>query len=185
MSANPDESLDRIDLEKLHDGILAAIRNRFGARLKTVCAYDPVDPDFSDIKTPAVLLELAEMSPGGRTSGGRSAVALGFTAHCMLSAKTEDVQIQVRNFAAQILRLVDGNHWELADMVERPSGLEAFPGMFTPGEKGFESWVVNWKQTVHLGDSWELPDDGPPRGVFASMVPLIGLAHKHQYVRVS
>lgn len=193
MNEKAEEPLELVDLGQLHEGIIAAIRQRFGGRLKTVAMYDPVDPELKDIRTPAVLLELAEIHPAGRVSGGRTPIELGFTAHCMLSTKTESVQLEVRNFAVQIMRLVDGNRWGLGEFADRAEGLEAFPGIFSPGEKGFESWVVNWKQTVHLGDVWELPGDvmpgvpgepGAPAEVYLGMAPDIGLAHRDKYERV-
>ena len=163
MSGKPDES--QVDLTELHNRIIAAIRERFGARLTTVDMYNPVDPNSQSIKTPAVLLELAEIRPSGRATGGRTPMELVWTAHCVLSAQTENVQLEVRNFAAHLLRLIDGARWGL-DYVERAGDLEAFPGLFTPGEKGFESWLVSWKQTAHLGEVWELPVDGPALEVF-------------------
>lgn len=181
MSGKPDES--DVDLTVLHERIVAVIRERFGARLTTVGMYNPVDPDSESIKTPAVLLELAEMRPGGRATGGRTPMELVWTAHCVLSAQTENVQLEVRNFAAQLVRLIDGARWGL-DFVERAADLEAFPGLFTPGEKGFESWLVSWKQTAHLGEAWELPVDGPALEVFLGESPHIGQDHEGNYRQV-
>ncbi|MNL69168.1 hypothetical protein D3C87_1939920 [compost metagenome] len=56
--------------------------------------------------------------------------------------------------------------------------------MFTPGEKGFESWLVSWKQTAHLGEAWELPVDGPAVEVFLGESPHIGKDHEGNYQRV-
>ena len=181
MNGKPDES--QVDLTELHHRIIAAIRERFGSRLTTVGMYNPVDPDSQSIKTPAVLLELAEIRPNGRTTGGRTPMELVWTAHCALSAQTENVQLEVRNFAAQLVRLIDGARWGL-DYVERAGDLEAFPGLFTPGEKGFESWLVSWKQTVHLGEIWELPVDGPAVEVFLGESPNTGQDHEGNYRQV-
>lgn len=161
------------DLGVLHDAIAAAVRARFGPRLVTVGEYNPVDGDSKTVKTPALLLELVEIRPGGRTSGGRTPLELAWSAHCVLSSATDDVQRQVRNFAAEVLRLVDGNRWEQGEAVERATELEAFPGMFKPGDKGFESWVVNWKQTAHLGELWQLPVDVAGE-VYVAEFPNIG-----------
>lgn len=161
MSEKADEGQTIDDVSLLHDQIVAAVRARFGPRLKTVAEYDPVDVDSATIRTPAVLLELVEMRPAGRVTGGRTPVELAWSAHCVLSSATDNVQREVRNFSAQVLCLVDGNSWGLGTAVTRAVELEAFPGLFRPGEKGFESWVVNWKQTAHLGQVWELPADGP------------------------
>ena len=170
MSEN-DESPALKDLGALHDNIAATVRQAFGSRLKTVAEYDPVDSESNTIKTPAVLLELGEMRPGGRVTGSRTPVELAWSAHCVLSAATVNVQREVRNFAAKVMTVVDGERWELGDAVTRAEELSAFPGMFKPGEHGFESWIVNWKQTAHLGDSWELPEDSVPGEVKIGPAP--------------
>lgn len=150
------------NLDALHTNMVSAIRERFGKLIKTVGEYDPTDPQSETIKTPAILIELTEFRPAGRTSGGRHAVELSWAAHCILSAATDDIQRQVRNFGLQALCLIDGQRWGLPDAVERASELEGYPGLFKPGDKGFESWIVNWKQTVHMGEGWQLPGDGAP-----------------------
>lgn len=185
MSENAEDGQTIEDVGLLHDQIVAAVRERFGARLKTVDAYNPVDADGQAIKTPAVLLELVEIRPGGRVTGGRTPVELAWSAHCVLSAATDRVQREVRNFATQVLILVDGNSWGLGSAVTRAGELEAFPGMFKPGDKGFESWIVNWKQVAHLGETWELPVDGPAAEVFVGEAPNIGTGHEDDYKRVT
>lgn len=171
MSENLDASPTLEDMGLLHDNIAAAVRARFGSRLATVAEYDPVDAHSKTIKTPAVLLELVEIRPAGRVTGGRTPAELAWSAHCVLSAATTNVQREVRNFAAQVMQLVDGNRWGLGEAVTRAEELEAFPGAFKPGDKGFESWIVNWKQTAHLGASWELPDDPVPGEVVIGPAP--------------
>lgn len=185
MSENAEGTQTIEDVGLLHDQIAAALRTRFGERLKTVGEYDPVSTEAGEIKTPAVLLELVEIRPAGRVSGGRTPVELHWSAHCVLSVATDKVQREVRNFATQVLCLVDGNRFGLGDAVERAAELEAFPGMFKPGDKGFESWIVNWKQTAHLGAVWELPEDGPAAEVFVGEFPNIGPGHEGDYKQVT
>jgi len=175
MSENVEDGQTIEDVGLLHKQIVAALRARFGARLKTVGEYDPVNAQSGGIKTPAVLLELVEIRPAGRVTGGRTPVELAWSAHCVLSSATDNVQREVRNFATQVLCLFDGNSFGLGSAVTRAGELEAFPGMFKQGDKGFESWIVNWKQTAHLGKAWELPVDGPADEVFVGEFPNIGL----------
>lgn len=184
MSEN-DEQAALKDLNELHDNIAKALRLAFGARLKTVSEYDPVDGETGAIQTPAVLLELVEIRPAGKVTGGRTPVELAWSAHCVLSEATANVQREVRNFAAKVLTVVDGNRWELAGAVTRAEELSAFPGMFKPGEHGFDSWIVNWKQVAHLGDSWELPVDGPALEVYVGESPNVGRAHVGEYERIA
>ena len=54
--------------------------------------------------------------------------------------------------------------------------------MFKPDEKGFESWVVTWKQTYHLGDV-ALPPDYLPTDVYMGEAPAVGHGHEDDYLR--
>lgn len=143
------------DLTSIHEAMVKAIKEAF-PMVKTVDAYDVTRK--GTIMTPAILLEALEMKPGRRVTGSRTPLTVEFYAHCVLSVKTENVALQVRNFAASLLQTIDGNTWGLGDFAERPTSLSAFPGVFNPDEKGFESWVVGWEQTVHLGEVWKEAD---------------------------
>lgn len=169
------------DLTALHDAMALSIESSM-PMLKTIKAYDPMTRDT--IATPAVLIEAIEMKPGGRLTGGRLPVTVEFAAHCCLSVKTERVELEIRNFAAKMMQVIEGNKWGLADAVERPERLTAFPGAFKPDDKGFESWVVTWEQTIHLGDVWE-GVDFLPTDVYLGESPNIGAAHKDKYEKIT
>ncbi|KEQ11286.1 hypothetical protein GZ77_26090 [Endozoicomonas montiporae] len=169
------------DLTLVHDNMIAAVKAAMPI-MKNVAAYDPIG-DRKKLVLPAVLVEVGEMSPGGKNTGGRTPVTIQFAFHCMLSAEVENVQLEVRNFAARILQLVDGNRWELGRAAERPEDLKAFPGEFDPGNKGFESWVVCFEQVFHMGEM-KLPPDDTPKEAFYSEAPKIGLAHKDDYIQI-
>ena len=169
------------DLTALHDAMSLAIKDSM-AMLQTVKSYDPLTRDT--IITPAVLIEAVEMKPGSRVTGGRLPVTVEFAAHCCLSVKTERVELEIRNFAAKLLQVVNGNKWGLADAVERPERLTAFPGMFKPDDKGFESWVVTWEQTIHLGEVWQ-DADFLPTEVYVGEAPDIGAANKDKYEKIT
>lgn len=172
---------EQTDFETLHDAIVAQIKAKM-PMLKTVKSYDPTERDA--IKTPALLLELVEMKPGRKVGDGRLPITAEFAAHCLLSVKTERVDVEIRNFAAKMLQVVNGSKWGLADSVERPEALGAFPGMFKPDDKGFESWIVVWEQTLHLGDIWENADF-LPNDVYVGEAPEIGLANQDKYENIT
>ncbi len=169
------------DFEQLHEAMKAEISKQIPV-LSTVEAYNPGYRDA--IKTPAVLLEIVDMEPGRKTGDGRLPVTAMFVAHCCLSVKTERVELEVRNFAAKLMQVIDRNRWGLGDAVEQPVDLGACPGLFKPDDKGFESWVVVWKQTVHLGDVWQ-DADFLPTDVYIGEAPNIGAAHKDDYEKVT
>ena len=62
------------DFTALHQAIINDIKAKVPS-VKTVVAYDPTDTENGGqrqaVKTPAVLIELAEMKPGTAVSGNR------------------------------------------------------------------------------------------------------------------
>ncbi len=169
------------NLTALHDAMTAEIKTSM-SMLQTVKSYDPTTR--ASVTTPAVLIEAVEMKPGRSTGDGRLPVTVEFAAHCCLSVKTKRVELEIRNFAAKLLQVVNGNKWGLADSVERPERLGAFPGMFKPDDKGFESWVVTWEQTIHLGEVWQ-DADFLPTDVYVGEAPDIGAAHEDKYWKIT
>lgn len=171
------EQKQNVDLIDVHEAMVQSIKNKM-PMLKTVQSYEPFTRDT--IETPSVLIEAVEMKPGKRTGDERLSVTVEFLAHCCLSIRTDRVELEIRNFAAKLMRVIEGNRWGLAEAVERPTRLSAMPGMFKPDDKGFESWVVSWEQTIHLGNVWQ-DTEFMPQEVFIGLSPEIGAAHKDDY----
>ena len=174
-------SNEQVDFEVVHKAIVSKIKAAMPV-LKTVNSYDPTDRDV--IVTPALLIELVEIKPGKKIGDGRLPITAEFAAHCCLSVKTDNVDIEIRNFAAKTLQVVNGNRWGLPKAVERPAALGAFPGMFKPDDKGFESWVVVWEQDVHLGEIWQ-DADFLPQDAYLSAAPNVGLANQDKYEKIT
>lgn len=125
--------------------------------VKTVDAYDVTRK--GTIKTPAVLLEALEMKPGRRVTGRRTPAHGGVLRP--LCPVGENRQRGVGG--AQLRRPPDARdrrqHLGVRRVRRTPDRLtSAFPGVFNPDEKGFESWVIGWEQTLHLGEVWEEAD---------------------------
>lgn len=167
-------------LTACHDAMVAEFKRQM-PWLATVDAYQPLGGGLS-VTSPAILIEAVEMHPGRRITDGRTPVEVEFAAHCVLSVNTENVALEIRNFAALVLQIVDGNRWGLVDLIERPAELAAYPGMFKPDDKGFESWVASWKQTIHLGRP-EVPPDYLPTEVFMGEYPAVGADHADDYTQ--
>ncbi|EQB8931487.1 hypothetical protein ACYVMD_004562 [Vibrio parahaemolyticus] len=167
------------DLTAVHNAQVTAIKDAM-TMVKTVETYDPTKNQ--QVITPAVMLEAVEMKPGRTVTGGRMAVKVEFAAHCYLSAKTDNVQLEVRNMAARLLQIVNRNRWGLEN-AEQPENLAAFPGQFSK-EKGFDSWIVQWEQDFHFGPLWEDPDYLPTE-LWLGEAPDIGAAHKDDYEKLT
>lgn len=167
------------DLTLIHEAQVAAIKKAM-PMLNQVDDYAPeLLEGKTDITSPAVLLEAVNIKPGKKLSGGRFAIIIEFAAHCILSMKTEKVQLEIRNLATRAMQVINENRWGL-DYAQLPRELSAFPGMFSE-KLGFESWVVSWEQEFHLGDI-NLGDDWLPTKVYIGEAPQIGDAHQADYI---
>ncbi|MCY1311986.1 hypothetical protein D9M70_623640 [compost metagenome] len=69
------------------------------------------------------------------------------------------MEVECRQFAAEVLRLIRRNDWGLR-FVDNPVSLSAQPAEFRPGAKGYESWCVTWEQVVYLEEEPSVPDGG-------------------------
>lgn len=168
------------DFSPISAAILEAIKTAI-PQLVTVQFYEPYQPGKPGlIDSPAVLLEVTNIEPGGRVSGGRLSVTFHFGLHCILGTQTPEVNVQVVNLALQVERLVQDNRWALGGAMESPKRIEAFPGVFKPDDKGFESWVVTWSQVAHLGEGNTLPDFLPTQ-VLIGEYPNTGAGHEGDY----
>ena len=169
------------DFTELHDAIEAELKKRLPL-LDTVALYDPTDiePGKSfKIDTPAVLIEMVEAKPGRAVTGGRIPFNCEFALHCILSSKTPDLPLAVRNLAAMVALVVGyteedaeknqitdfvvygRQNWGLGDLgVESVpiDSINLYPGSFKPGKGGkekafgFDSMIVTFEQQIHLGN---------------------------------
>lgn len=169
------------DFTELHDAIESELRARM-PQLDTVALYDPtsIGPGQSfNINTPAVLIEMTEAKPGRAVTGGRIPFNCEFALHCILSSKTKDLPLAVRNLGAMVSLVVGytkedssgeatdttmisaRQNWGLGSKgVESISvdSIAMYPGSFKPGKGGnekafgFDSMIVTFDQQIHLGN---------------------------------
>ena len=170
MSDNP---TSLTDFTPLHEAMITALKTNI-TYIKTVEAYDPTTENeggqHSVVKTPAVLIELAELKPGKPLGDGRQAFSCEFIFHCILSTATKNVELEIRNYAAAVAKVVYRNRWGFSEAAELAGDISAYPGVFKPGDKGFESWVVSFRQNVYIGDV-EVNEEAIPSEVFFGMAP--------------
>ena len=175
------------DFTLLHQAMIDDIKGKLPS-IKTVVAYDPTDENsggqHQSVKTPAVLIELSEMKPGTSRGDGRQAFECEFILHCILSVKTANVQLEIRNYVAAVAKEVWRNKWGLSGCVELPEDISAYPGVFKAGDKGFESWVVSYSQKIYLGDL-PLTTETVPTDVFIGFSPKVGPDNQADYVEVT
>lgn len=171
------------NLKTVHDAQVRFFKSRLESRVETVAAYRS-DAHDQTINTPALLLELELLDEGRDAGDGRDALRCSFTAHCILSNLTDGVEIEVRNFAAEVFRLLIGERFGLGELADDPEAISAAPGEFKPGAEGYESWYVNWEQSVYFGESmWE--GGIVPHTVKLGWSPDVGTGHADDYEQVT
>lgn len=173
-----------IDLDKLHQAIVADIQAKFPA-LQTVEFYrGEGQEDRKQLPTPACLLELTELEPSPEDDPmtEQLAVVAHFEAELVISFRTANAKRSIRKLAASLAAWLHNRRWGDPDNAGKklPTGPCVFAGSYrddfagtTAGQKSetldqFEVWRVEWRQIVHLGASaWAEYDQGAtPTDVF-------------------
>jgi len=139
------------ELKQLQTAIKDGISANFAGTVPTVELYG--DQFQGAVPTPAIIISMDDADVGQSLGDGRLALDCRFSAVCLLGFNTVDVQVEVREFALQLLQLVRYNTWGMPDDVESPSNLAMQPGPFNPDKSGYESFIVSWDQTVFVGES--------------------------------
>lgn len=166
------------DFTELHDNMVAELKKRL-PQLDTVALYDPTEITHGEkfkIDTPAILIEMVEAKPGDAITGGRQAFDCAFQFYCILSKKTPQLPLAVRNLAAAVSQvvgfgeptekeiehdLIPSQSWGLSKRGVKPVAKDSvaiYPGMFKPGKGGndktlgYDSMIVSFEQSIHLGE---------------------------------
>ena len=175
------------NLRQLHDAIIADLTERYADRVYTIAAYDPFPEkngaERLPITTPALLLDVESIDEGEEDGTDRQPLRLTITLHCILSFRTSDTQLELREFAADVAARVRHNRWGLNAAVDHPQAINAQPGEFVPEQAGYDSWRVTWEQQVYVGvNIWaggQLPEE-----IYLGIAPKIGPEHVDDYFRV-
>ncbi len=173
-----------VDIESYLSAVVAAVKDHFGGRLAVVGGYDEIADD-GVIDSPAVLIGIEGFSEGSDRGDDRVPLKCQVSAQCILSVKTENVQVQVRAFAAEFLSVIRRNKFDFGVDVSFPEGLDARPGVLRPGDNGYDSFEVTWDQELYLGESVWDGSGVVPTEVWVSQNPEIGLAHEPDYENVA
>jgi len=169
------------EIKSLFAALKAQLSEHFGDRLKTIDEYLPVR--YGTLETPAALIDIEgfDESPGDDDGTGRIPLTVHIAIHCVLGFRTKNVEIEVRAFAAEVMRILRS----CPHGVGHPERLSGMPGMFRPGEQdGFEDFVITFDVLCRVGESiWE-GDPWIAQEVFVGYVPRIGREHEPDYIRV-
>ncbi|WP_067517847.1 hypothetical protein [Endozoicomonas ascidiicola] len=175
-------------MDAIHDAILRAVTDHWKDQpnqLDTVAEYDPFEKN--PVNSPGVLFSIENMALDASDQTGRTGIILDCNLTCVLSIKTDRVQVQIRQFAAELVRLVEQkglSHWGLGNACTKPGNVNSQPALYSPEKSGFESWAVTWSQTFYIGGPTVEPMPLPER-IYASKAPDIGTPAKPDYQQLT
>lgn len=177
-------------LTDYHEILIDNIVQHFGDSLDSVEAYFPADTENTEesgmaINTPAALVAVDMLEDGEDPGDDRDGIVCNVSIHCVLSTLTPNLDIELRNFAAEMMRSIKRNSFGgvCEGKAERPEGITAVPGRFEGGKNGYDSFVVSFTQTVFLGERWTGVEISPQK-VFFGRYPANGIDNISDYEQV-
>lgn len=158
----------------LHDAIIAEITDKV-AGIQTSGFYPKLR---TSVAVPAVFVDLASIEPGDDLGTGQLSLIARFEARVIVADK-EGSELQVRELAAEVARIIHCNNFGLQTTPAKLVGLSS--DGFSPELDAYDVWVVEWEHEFQLGESiW----DGVgviPETVYIGYTPRIGAAFEEDY----
>ena len=124
-------------------------------------------PDIKQhIPLPAVFLDIAEIEPGADIGTGESTLSVTFEARVIVDVIRAGHYQQAIHLATQLAVLLRTQTWGLA--VEPAEFKRSTQDWTRPELDGYTVWLVEWTQTIYLGEAeWPWPDEHPGSLVFS------------------
>ena len=124
-------------------------------------------PDIEQtIPLPAVFLDIAEIEPGTDIGTGESTLNITFEARVIVDVIRDQHYKQAIHLATQLAVLLRAQTWGLA--VEPAEFRRSTQDWTRPELDGYTVWLVEWAQTIYLGEKeWPWPDETPGTLVFS------------------
>ena len=118
-------------------------------------------PDIQQhIPLPAVFLDIAEIEPGTDIGTGQTTLTFTFEARVIVDVIRVDHYPQAVHLATQMAVLLRAQSWGLP--VEPAEFQRSSQDWTRPELDGYTVWLVEWTQTVYLGEQeWPWPDEPP------------------------
>lgn len=118
-------------------------------------------PDIQQhIPLPAVFLDIAEIEPGTDIGTGQTTLTITFEARVIVDVIRADHYPQAVHLATQLAVLLRAQSWGLP--VEPAEFQRSSQDWTRPELDGYTVWLVEWMQTVYLGEQeWPWPDEPP------------------------
>ena len=124
-------------------------------------------PDIKQhIPLPAVFLDIAEIEPGTDIGTGESTLSVTFEARVIVDVIRAGHYQQAIHLATQLAVLLRTQTWGLA--VEPAEFKRSTQDWTRPELDGYTVWLVEWTQTIYLGETeWPWPEEPPGSLVFS------------------
>ena len=124
-------------------------------------------PDIKQhIPLPAVFLDIAEIEPGTDIGTGESTLSVTFEARVIVDVIRAGHYQQAIHLATQLAVLLRTQTWGLA--VEPAEFKRSTQDWTRPELDGYTVWLVEWTQTIYLGETeWPWPEETPGSLVFS------------------
>ena len=118
-------------------------------------------PDIGNhIPLPAVFLDIGEINPGQDIGTGETTLSITFEARVIVDVIRGDHYRQAVQLATQLAVLLRMQSWGLP--VEPAEFQRSSQDWTRPELDGYTVWLVEWTQTLYLGEQeWPWPDQPP------------------------
>ena len=112
------------------------------------------------IPLPAVFLDIGEINPGQDIGTGETTLTITFEARVIVDVIRADHYRQAVHLATQLAVLLRMQSWGLP--VEPAEFQRSSQDWTRPELDGYTVWLVEWTQTLYLGEQeWPWPDQPP------------------------
>lgn len=151
------------ELTTLHEAITRIISERM-PRVLHVEQFPELD---AEVKTPALLYGITDMTLGTDRGEGKTALIGRFQSCILIEADRPKASLQAAILAAQMTTVLKNQFWDLDFVTGPPEQVHAQPEAPTAELEQFVMWSVQWIQPFEVGEfTWPWPDEPPGSLVF-------------------
>ena len=146
------------ELTTLHDAITRIISER----MPSVLHVEQFPELGAEVKTPALLYGITDMTLGTDRGEGKTALIGRFQSCILIEADRPKASLQAAILAAQLAKVLKDQFWNVDFVTGPPEQVHAQPEAPTLELEQFVMWSVQWVQPFEVGElSWPWPDEPP------------------------
>lgn len=146
------------ELTTLHDAMTRIISER----MPSVLHVEQFPELGAEVKTPALLYGITDMTLGTDRGEGKTALIGRFQSCILIEADRPKASLQAAILAAQLAKVLKDQFWNVDFVTGPPEQVHAQPEAPTLELEQFVMWSVQWVQPFEVGElSWPWPDEPP------------------------